>query len=239
MTGEHGDRAQHDLEAGAAGRARAGPEVLGEGVRGEHEPQHVLGPLGVATGPVHVLEDAWHRARRGPGVGHRQHVGQALVGLVRVLLEHPQVLAAALALVLDDADQAADEGPVRRAVAQRERAQRQRPRLRLAAAVAGLAPGRRLGEGKQVLADVAVRLGEQPGDHLVAARGRPGRHSGRRSRGPGARRRGRGCARAPPGRRPTRSGPRPAAAARRAAPRTAAASAAAGRGSPGHRRRAR
>ena len=76
------DRAEHHLEAGAAGRAGPGAEVLGEGVRGEHQAQQVLGALGVAAEPVHVLEHARQRAGRGAHARGGQHVGEALVGVV-------------------------------------------------------------------------------------------------------------------------------------------------------------
>ena len=73
--------------------ARPLAEVLGIGVRGEHQAQHVLGPLGVATDPEHVLEHARHQHADRAGAGHRQHVGEALVGVGRRRLEDPDVLA--------------------------------------------------------------------------------------------------------------------------------------------------
>ena len=68
-------------------------EVLARG-RDQHQPQQVLGALGVAARPEHVLE----RARRQHGDGasaksQRCDVGEPLVRVGRRALEHPDVLA--------------------------------------------------------------------------------------------------------------------------------------------------
>ena len=159
--GEATDGAEQHREAGAADGARAGAEVLGDGVGDDEQPQHVLGALGVPSDPEEVLEHAGHGDRDGARGGHRHHLGQPLVGVGRVGLEHPDVLAGrgAEAAVVVDVGQPTHQRPVGPAVAQGEGPQRHRPRARGAAA-----PRRHLGERQPLLPDVAVRLVEDPLD---------------------------------------------------------------------------